>query len=174
MDEEKPISQREQNVNQQGSMQESMQEASLSPELRNLSEAERSGNEMAKADALNSARNEVERKREMAKGELAAVQEDAERRGDPAPQLSVNLDMNTGSMDARDLAMAEQSISQAQQSINGAQGQKMLRDVGEAVGLLGGLKLAMEGASESNLSYLSYNANTPDKQKDNSLSAMLS
>ncbi len=158
------------NIMQQTSMQEGMQEAAMSPELRNLSDAERSGSDADKTDALNSARNEVERKLDMAKAELAAVQEDAQRRGDPAPQLSVNLDMKTGSMDARELAQAEQSISQDQQTINGAQGQKMLRDVGEAVGLLAGLNLIMKDVPDQQSGLLPVDANLPGQQKDKDVS----
>jgi hypothetical protein len=167
---------RNDNVMQVSSMQEGMQEASLSPELGNLSEAERSGSDADKTDALNSARVEIDRKVSMAKTELAEVQASAERRGEPAPQITANLDINTGTMDARDLAMAEQSVSQAQQSINGAQGQQMLRNVAEAAGLLAALGVVGgQNVSESALfNGVSGGAGLPGLQEDKDRSAMLS
>ncbi len=165
---------RDSNIMGQTSMQESAQEASLAPELSNLSEAERSGDKAAETDALNGARNEVARKISMAKAELAEVRATAERRGEPPPQISANLDMDTSTMDARDLAQAEQSVSQAQQSINGAQGSQMLQSVGDAVAGLAAFGLVLNEVREGNLGNLTYNANLPGQQEKQSIAALLS
>jgi hypothetical protein len=83
--------------------------------------------------------------------------------------------MDTSTMDARDLAQAEQSVSQAQQSINGAQGAQMLQSLGDAAGLLAAMGVVGgQNVSESAFfNGISGGAGLPGQQENKSLSALM-
>ena len=151
-----------------------VQDANAAPELRAVAEAERSGDKAAEGDALRSARNELSAKLASAKADIEAVKDAAQRRGEPPPQISANLDINPDTMSANDIAMASPSVDMAKQQAGGQMTAEAGRSAMEAIAAIAGMGLIMKEASESNLGQLAYNANLPEQQKDKDLSAMLS
>lgn len=117
--------------------EDGLQTAGQPDVVREAIEAEGNGDDAKAEDALNAARNDLNQKIMTAKAELAEVAAAAAQRGEspPAIQGSDALDQNPNAMNARDLAMATHEVGQAQQSINGAQGQEMLRKMGDVAGM---------------------------------------
>ncbi len=117
--------------------------ASASQDMREADKAEKSGDKAAAVDETLKGQNRLADKIRTAQSDMDQLAAAAAARGEDPPSIPDKeaLSQQAGSMNAQDIAMAEQRVDQTSQSINGEQGKQMLQTVvggAAALAALGG------------------------------------